>query len=327
MAGSSNDVRSLGQFSNNRIAIAIQVLKDLADDEITKPSAPFLDTRSNSRGISNDEIVNQWIRFGMPAIVVYSAYFANTRWNTDATSEALELAYKVLQRSSAEEKQCTGLEFIAKGAKFVKVFASKCPFTSRTVGLMMDKEIFDRLDELWIVLRNGHYPEPFNERRTAAASEEMIKNMKQRFRGTPSFSTEPSATSWLPLTRTPEYFKAMAELSKVHPRSLSANDDFMMIMRQMVDNHMRQLGHALRYHNEHNPNDQIILQDVMEDIVNFETNCPKGRSAAQNHLLCLITLGTTIERHKTSTRGDSDLVKVQSWSSIHESILKIFDVP
>ena len=157
----------------------------------------------------------------------------------------------------------------------MKVFSTRCPFNDRTVGLMVDKEIFDRLDELWIVLRNGHAPEPFHERRTAADSEEMIKNMKQRFRGTPSFSTEPSATSWLYLTRTPEYFKVMAELSKVHPTSLSPNDNFMMIVRQMVDNHMRQPGHALRYHNERNPNDQIILQDVMNDIVNFETSCPK----------------------------------------------------
>ena len=91
----------------------------------------------------------------MPPVVVYSAYFANTRSNTDATSEALELAYKLLQRSSDEEKQCTGWEFIAKGAKFVKVFSIRCPFNDRTMGLMMDKEIFDRLDELWIVLRNG----------------------------------------------------------------------------------------------------------------------------------------------------------------------------
>ena len=260
-------------------------------------------------------------------MLVYSAYFANTRSNADATSEALELVYKLLQRSSDEEKQRNGWEFIAKGSKFVNVFSTRCPFVNDTVGLMIDKEIFDRLDELWIVLMKGHSPEPFSDQCTAASSEEKIKNMKQRFRGTPSFSTEPSSTSWLSPTRTPEYFKIMDELAKVHPHSLSANDSYMQIMRQMVDFHMRHLGHALRYHNDHYLSDQIILQDVMNDIVNFETNCPKGRSAAQNHLLCLMTLGTTIERHKTSARGDNDLVKVESWAHIHEFILQTFDIP
>ena len=40
-----------------------------------------------------------------------------------------------------------------------------------------------------------------------------------------------------------------------------------------------------------------------------------------------MTLGTTIERHKTSARGDNDLVKVESWSRIHESILGTFGIP
>ena len=104
------------------------------------------------------------------------------------------------------------------------------------------------------------------------------------------------------LARTTEYFRVMAELSKVHPASPSANTDFRLTMGNMVDIHMGHLGHALRYHNEYHPNDQIILQDVMNDIVSFETNCPKGSSAAQNHLLCLITLGTAIERHKTKVQ-------------------------
>ena len=89
-----------------------------------------------------------------PCLIVCSAYFANTRSSTDATSEALELAYKLLQRSSDEEKQCNGWEFIAQGAKFVKVFSTRCPFVNDTVGLMMDKRdlrqtgwALDHLDE------------------------------------------------------------------------------------------------------------------------------------------------------------------------------------
>ena len=50
--------------------------------------------------------------------------------------------------------------------------------------------------------------------------------MKQRFRGTPSFNTDPNATSWLAITRTPEYSKVMDELAKVNPKSPSDNDNY-----------------------------------------------------------------------------------------------------
>ena len=58
-----------------------------------------------------------------------------------------------------------------------------------------------------------------------------------------------------------------------------------------------------------------------------ETNQPKGRSAAQNHFLCLLALGTTLERHKTSARGDGNLPRVAELSEIQFSILKVFDIP
>ena len=87
----------------------------------------------------------------MPPVTVYSAYFASTRYTTEATSEALELAYKILQRSQDSEKECSGWEFVAKGSRFVKVFISKCPYEPDMVGLLMDREIHLRLDELWIV--------------------------------------------------------------------------------------------------------------------------------------------------------------------------------
>ena len=64
----SDDLNSLGQFSNKRIAIAQRVLKGSSDGTIVaKPPPPFQDTRgSNYRRLSTEEIANQWIRFGMP---------------------------------------------------------------------------------------------------------------------------------------------------------------------------------------------------------------------------------------------------------------------
>ena len=209
----------------------------------------------------------------------------------------------------------------------MKVFVSRCPHEDVMMGLFMDKEIYDRLDELWIVLTKGHFPEPFDDQHSAAESEAKIRNMKQRFRGTPSFNTDPSATSWLAVTRTAKYFKVMDELTKVNPKSPSDNDSYLATMKQMVDVQMKHLGQALRYHNEQHPQDQMILQDVMRDVIAFETNRPKGRSAAQNHFLCLLALGTTIERHKTSARGDGNLAKISVLSDIHMSILRAFDIP
>ena len=325
----TNDMNSLGQFSSNRITIAQRVLKGSSEGTIAaKAPPPFRDTRgANHRLLSSEDIANQWIRFGMPPAVVYSAYFANTRYTSEATAEALEVAYKLLQRSQDTEKKCSGWEFISKGSRFVKVFANRCPYEDATMGLFMDKEIYDRLDELWIVLSKGHFPEPFDDRISAAESEAKIRNMKQRFRGTPSFNTDPSATSWLAVTRTAEYFKVMDELTKVNPKSPSDNDSYLTAVKHMVEIQMRHLGHALRYHNEQDPSNQIILQDVMKDVIAFETNQPRGRSAAQNHFLCLLALGTTVERHKTSARGDRNLAKIAILSEVQFSILKAFDIP
>ena len=130
----------------------------------------------------------------------------------------------------------------------------------------MDKEIYDRLDELWIVLSKGHFPEPFDDQISALESEAKIRNMKQQFRGTPSFNTDPSATSWLAVTRTAEYFKVMDELTKVNPKSPSDNDSYLTAVKHMVEVQMRHLGHALRYHNEQNPLNQ---KDVQPRIISY----------------------------------------------------------
>ena len=323
------DLKSLGQFSSKRITIAQSVLKESSEGLIAaRPPPPFRDTRGTGpQLLSSEDVANQWIRFGMPPVIVYSAYFANTRYTAEATSEALELAYKILQRSQDSEKECSGWEFVAKGSRFVKVFASKCPYENDMVGLLMDRDIHSRLDELRIVLTKGHFPEPFDDQNSAAVAESKVRDMKQRFRGTPSFNTEPSATSWLAVTRTAEYFKVMDELAKVNPKSPSDNQNYLATVRQIVETHMKLLGFSLRYHNQHNPQDLIILQDVMRDVINFETERPKGRSAAQNHFLCLLTLGSTIERHKTSARGDGNLAKIAIWTEIQTSILQTFDIP
>ena len=119
----------------------------------------------------------------------------------------------------------------------------------------------------------------------------------------------------------------MDELAKVNPKSPSDNDNYFATMRQMVETHIKLLGFSLRYHNQHNPQDLIILQDAMRDVAVFETERPKGRSAAQNHFLCLLTLGSTIERHKTSARGDMNFAKVAAWTDIQTLVVNVFDIP
>ena len=324
-----NELRTLGQFSAKRIAIALNILKDLNAGNITaQPPPPFRDSRySGSQALARDEDTNLWIQFGMPPVVVYSARFANSRIHSEATGASLEIAFKILQLSNKDDKDCSGWDFIARGARYVKVFASRCTSEGVNVDKLMDSEIFSRLDELWIVLTRGHFPEPFDDQRKATDTEQRIAAMKQRWRTAAAFSTEPSSSSWLAVARTAEYFEVMDELTKVLPKSSSDNDSYFEKMRLMVDTQMGLLGFSLRYHNKHHPDDQIVLQNVMQDVINFETDQPKGRSAAQNYFLCLLALGTAIERHKTSARGDMNLAKVSAWSSIHEKVVHIFDIP
>ena len=134
----THDLNSVGQFAGSRITVALRVLKGLSEGTIAaKTPSPFRDTRgSNFRLISDEDTTNQWIRFGMPPAVVYSAYFANSRHTSEATAQALEVAYKLLQRAQDIEKGCSGWEFLSKGSRFVKVFASRCPYDDATVGTL-----------------------------------------------------------------------------------------------------------------------------------------------------------------------------------------------
>ena len=145
----SNDLNSLGQLSQKRIEIAKRILDDVVAKEITaKPPQPFQDTRGRQfHLLLTEDVANQWIRFGMQPVVVHSAFFANSRFNEDATAKSLELAYTILQRANDDEKKCTGWEFIQKGAKYLKIFSRRCPFDG-AVGLLMNNEIYSRLDEL-----------------------------------------------------------------------------------------------------------------------------------------------------------------------------------
>ena len=87
----------------------------------------------------------------------------------------------------------------------------------------MDREIFTHSMNSGLCLQ-GANPEPFDDIVAAAEAEEKIRDRKQRFRGTPSFSTAPGSETWLAITRTDEFDKIMNELAKVQPKSPSDND-------------------------------------------------------------------------------------------------------
>ena len=93
------ELKTLGQFSNRRGKITAQ------------PPPPFRDARyAGQRILSSEEEANAWIRFGMPPVIVHSAYFANSRISSEATAASLEMAYKILRASQNSEKECSGWE-------------------------------------------------------------------------------------------------------------------------------------------------------------------------------------------------------------------------
>ena len=63
----------------------------------------------------------------MPPAVVYSAYFANSRHTSEATAQALEVAYKLLQRAQDIEKGCSGWEFFVKRVEIREGLCQQMP--------------------------------------------------------------------------------------------------------------------------------------------------------------------------------------------------------
>ena len=78
----SDDLKTLGQFSSRRITIAQKgTARIIGWYDHSSTSTTIQDTRgANSHRLSTVDVANEWIRFGMPPVIVYSAYFANTRF-------------------------------------------------------------------------------------------------------------------------------------------------------------------------------------------------------------------------------------------------------
>ena len=123
------DLKSLGQFSSKRITIAQSVLKESSEGLIAaRPPPPFRDTRGTGpQLLSSEDVANQWIRFGMPPVIVYSAYFANTRYTTEATSEATGTCIQNLAEITGLRERMFRLGIRCKGIKICESLCFEMP--------------------------------------------------------------------------------------------------------------------------------------------------------------------------------------------------------
>eukprot|EP00435_Cladocopium_sp_Y103_P002071 s7306_g1.t1 len=113
--------------------------------------------------------------------------------------------------------------------------------------------------------------------------------------------SEPHPASWLALTRTEDYSKIMREISQIYPGS-EQSDSFYNEITDLVRKEISYLGYAMRFHNMNFPDDKVILQDIMLDFAGSVRDHGKGRSAAQNHLMCVVLLATRLEMMKNKAR-------------------------
>ena len=124
----TQDLNSVGQFAGSRITVALRVLKGLSEGSIAaKTPSPFRDTRgSNFRLISDEDTANQWIRFGMPPAVVYSAYFANSRRTSEATATSSGGSLQVVAESAGHREGVFRMGVFVKG---IEIRESLCKQT------------------------------------------------------------------------------------------------------------------------------------------------------------------------------------------------------
>eukprot|EP00435_Cladocopium_sp_Y103_P036586 s1657_g9.t1 len=280
------------QFSQVRVRVALKTLQNIKEGRITRGMSPQInDSRALFANSITDATAREWIKFGMPPVIVYLAQFANSRFTEASTGKAVHLLHSMMNCCKTDEKACSGLSFIRKGERFLKVFQSSCCGPGAAEPFM-DADIYHRLDEFWAVVCLQFVPDPMNETKPVTEVEKFLAERIQVYGGATVISSEPHPGSWLAVTRTEEYTKIMREIIQINPGSEDPNtyyDQVEKLLRQEVN----YLGFALRFHNMQFPTDMIIPEDVMFDFAGSVRDHGKGRSAAQNHHMCVIALRRT----------------------------------
>eukprot|EP00435_Cladocopium_sp_Y103_P011691 s2735_g3.t1 len=112
----------------------------------------------------------------------------------------------------------------------------------------------------------------------------------------------------------------MREISQIYPGSENA-DNFYPEITDLLRKEISYLGYAMRFHNMNFPDDKVIIQDIMLDFAGSVRDHGKGRSAAQNHLMCVVLLATRLELMKNKAREHYNTYwKVNTCQSLQDEV-------
>eukprot|EP00435_Cladocopium_sp_Y103_P074007 s103_g46.t1 len=315
------------QFSQVRIRVALKTLQNVREGRLTRGVPPQIkDSRGHFENAITDAVARDWIKFGMPPIIVYRAQFANSRFNESFTGKAVHLLHSMMKCCKDGEKTCSGAQFIRKGERFLKVFHNACRGPAAAAPFL-DEDMYHRFDEFWGVVCLQLVPKPMNEVDPVTEVEKFLAGRIQLYGLATVIESEPHPGSWLAVTRTGDYTKIMREIMQINPGSEDPNQYYEDV-KKLLKKEVNYLGLALRFHNMNFPNEKIILQDVMLDFAGTVRDHGKGRSAAQNNLMCIIALTTRLERMKIKAHERIDTYwKVTLCQNLQNEVTLSHDIP
>eukprot|EP00435_Cladocopium_sp_Y103_P021752 s70_g5.t1 len=311
------------QFAQVRIKVAMKTMRNILEGRLTRAAPPQIkDTRGKLANVIPDTVARDWIRFGMPPIIVYLAHFANSRSSESYTGKDVHILHSMMKCCKAAEKTCNGAQFIRKGERFLKLFQSHCVAAGgpSAVSPFIDEDLYHRLDEFWAVVYLQFVPKPINEIQPVTEAEQFLAERIQLYGMATVIDSEPHPASWLALTRTADYTKIMRETSQINPGSEDP-DKFYTEVATLVRK-------EVRFHNMNFPNEKVVLQDIMLDFAGTVRDHGKGRSAAQNRLMCVILLSSRLELMKKKSQERYDTAwKATICEGLQGEIIACHDIP
>ena len=256
-------------------------------------------------GPCTDLAINKWIEVvKIPVIVVVSLAFAWKRRTPSHITHALQLLTRTFRECTLRNELEMKVEsYVGAASRMMKVFTSKArdPIDLENFRLLCSDDYATHGEDLWGVLKDS-YTVLIGGGKTVEDLYKLLTTSNVTNLGALNTTHPPSNSFVEQIRRGSLFLKTNQESWSKRPREVSqhaGHDDISAMYDMVADmkSELANVGYALRRHNARHADDrgnQIIIQDVVRDWIEYKYDLPIERAAAVKHLQTTAMLATIL---------------------------------
>ena len=268
------------------------------DENGRKISSP---TRFSETTCPTNEEVFDWIYvYHVTPVIAYSASFVCKMTDDDDVYHALSTLIDLLAYADADDKEMSNGQFLLRGKRLCSVAVRNALANPDDYENLFDEYVRNRLDTVWETLLKYYTPEPIDKDGKVMWLRNLLQKRLAK-KGFNATSTLPTGSSEIIITRevNNEWREIFADWTKRHPGvSGMWNPEMLNTALEAFNRHAKHYGFAMREHNAKYPQDKIILDNILKDILDGEHGRGRERSAAYNHFGVTLILGRRMYEYR-----------------------------